>query len=237
MTTKAKSKRKPADRLRAPARLDSRMVDERRADGGLIPWAIKGELILNCNCTVFCPCVISLGKHPPTENACQAWAGVRIDSGHYGDEDLSGLNVGLILEIPGRMARGNWKAAAYIDDRSTYAAYHGLIQIFSGKAKGTTGLFKMLVSEFLGAERAPVSYETDGKTRHLVVGRKIEGTVSPIRGARDGEDVVAVNTKYWMGPDITVASASKGRVRAFGRVWDFDGRSAEICQIDWHGPH
>jgi hypothetical protein len=26
-------------------------------------------------------------------------------------------------------------------------------------------------------------------------------------------------------------------VRAYGRVWDFDGRSAEICQIDWHGPN
>lgn len=25
------------------------------------------------------------------------------------------------------------------------------------------------------------------------------------------------------------------RVRAFGRVWDFDGRSGEICQIDWKG--
>jgi len=39
-----------------------------------------------------------------------------------------------------------------------------------------------------------------------------------------------------MGPDITVAKATQGRVRAFGRVWDFDGRSAEICQIDWKGP-
>jgi len=44
------------------------------------------------------------------------------------------------------------------------------------------------------------------------------------------------NSKYWMGPDITVATASKGKLRAYGRVWDFDGRSAEICQIDWHGP-
>jgi hypothetical protein len=39
-----------------------------------------------------------------------------------------------------------------------------------------------------------------------------------------------------MGPDITVAKANQGRVRAYGRVWDFDGRSAEICQIDWKGP-
>ncbi|NOX73565.1 MAG: DUF1326 domain-containing protein, partial [Alphaproteobacteria bacterium] len=200
------------------------MPNAARSDEGLTPWAIKGELILNCNCTVFCPCVVSLGKHPPTEGVCQAWSGVRIDKGHYGGEDLSGLNIGLLLEIPGQMARGNWKAAVYIDDRASHAAYQGLIQIFSGKAKGTTGLFKVLVSEFLGAERAPVSYETEGKTRRLIVGKKIHGEVAPIKGARGGEDVVAMNTNYWMGPDITVATASKGRVRAFGRVWDFDGR-------------
>ena len=82
---------------------------------GTVPWAIKGELILNCNCTVFCPCVVSLGKHAPTEGYCQAWSGIRIDEGHYGDEDISGLNVGLLLEIPGLMSRGNWKAAAYIE--------------------------------------------------------------------------------------------------------------------------
>ena len=203
---------------------------------GTVPWAIKGELILNCNCTVFCPCVVSLGKHAPTEGYCQAWAGVRIDTGHYGEDDLSGLNVGLLLEIPGLMARGNWKAAAFIDDRASDAAYDALVNIFTGAARGTTGLFGMLVSEFLGAERAPVSYETEGKTRRLMVGKKIQGEVVPVRGADPDRDIVATNTEYWMGPDITVATATKGRVRAFGRVWDFDGRSAEICQIDWKGP-
>lgn len=198
-------------------------------------WAIKGELILNCNCTVFCPCVVSLGKHPPTEGYCQAWAGVRIDSGHYEGEDLSGLNVGLILDIPGQMARGNWKCAAYIDERASEAAYDGLIEIFSGRARGTTGLFKVLVSEFLGAERAPVEFVTEGKTRRLTVGKAIQGAVAPIEGPDPDTDVMVTNTGYWMGPDVTVATASKGRVRAFGRVWDFDGRSAEICQIDWAG--
>ncbi len=202
---------------------------------GTVPWTIKGELILNCNCTVFCPCVVSLGQHPPTEGHCQAWAGIRIDAGEYGDEDLSGLNVGLFLEIPGNMGRGNWKAAAYIDDRASDAAYEALVNIFSGAARGTTGLFAMLVSEFLGAERAPVTFETEGKERRLMVGKKIQGSVVPVEG-KDGKDIVVTNTEYWMGPDITVAKATKGRVRAFGRVWDFDGRSAEICQIDWHGP-
>ena len=199
-------------------------------------WAIKGELILNCNCTVFCPCVVSLGKHPPTEGYCQAWAGVRIDTGHYEGENLSGLNIGLVLDIPGLMARGNWKAAAYIDERASDAAYDGLVKIFSGQARGTTGLFRVLVSEFLGAERAPVSYTMEGKKRRLIVGKAIKGEVEPISGTRPDEEVVVTNTEYWMGSDITVATATQGRVRAYGRVWDFDGRSAEICQIDWSGP-
>ncbi len=219
-----------------PGKLDNRHPAADRSDRGLVQWNMSGELILNCNCTVFCPCVVSLGRHPPTEGVCQAWAGIRIDKGNYGGESLSGLNVGMILEIPGMMARGNWKAAAFIDRRASHKAYHGLVQILSGKAKGTTGLFKLLVSEFLGAERADVSFETEGNVRHLKVGRKIDGQVMPVEGKRTGEDIVVSNTKYWMGPDITVATASKGRVRAFGRVWDFDGRSAEICAIDWKGP-
>lgn len=200
-------------------------------------WAIRGELILNCNCTVFCPCVVSLGRHPPTEGYCQAWAGVRIDEGHFDGESLSGLNVGLLLDIPGNMGRGNWKVAAYIDERASAAAHDGLLRIFSGKARGTTGLFSILVSEFLGAERAPVDYRTEGRTRRLTVGRAIQGEVTPITGADPDREVVVSNTGYWMGPDITIAQAGRGRVRAYGRVWDFEGRSAEICRIDWHGPN
>ncbi len=198
-------------------------------------WAIKGELILNCNCTVFCPCVVSLGQHAPTEGYCQAWLGVRIDEGHDGKEDLSGLNVAMLLDIPGLMARGNWKAAAFIDERATKKAHTALTGIFSGKKRGTTGLFSLLVSDFMGSESAPITYETDGAKRRLTVGKKIIGEVEPIQGGAPDEEVKVVNTQYWMGPDVTIAKANKGRVRAFGRVWDFDGRSAEICQIDWKG--
>ena len=225
-----------SDRIEAPARIDNRHPEAPKSGQGTVEWAIKGELILNCNCTVFCPCVVSLGKHPPTEGHCQTWGGVRIDAGHYGGIDLSGLNIGLMIEIPGMMSRGNWKVALFIDERASHDAYHALIDIFSGKARGTTGLFKVLVGEIIGVERQPVSYVTEGKTRHITVGRKIEGVVFPVAGKHADEDIVIRNTQYWMGPDITVATSSRGKLRAFGRVWDFDGRSAEICQIDWHGP-
>ncbi len=224
------------DRIAVTRQIDNRHPEAEKSDRGLVPWFIKGELILNCNCTVFCPCVISLGQHPPTEGDCLAWAGIRIDEGKYGKESLSQLNVGLLLDVPGRLARGDWKVGVFIDERASERACHGLIQILSGKAKGTTGLFGHLVSEILGVERARVEYENEGSKRRLRVGQKIRGEVHPVGGRDPDRNIMVHNTNYWMGPDITVATATEGRVRAFGRVWDFDGRSAEICAIDWHGP-
>ena len=107
---------------------------------GTVPWAIKGELILNCNCTVFCPCVVVAWQARAHRGLLPGLVRHRASmKGTYGDDDLSGLNVGLMLDIPGLMARGNWKVAAYIDERASDAAFDGLVTIFSGKARGTTG--------------------------------------------------------------------------------------------------
>ena len=197
-------------------------------------WSIKGEMVVNCNCTVFCPCVISLGRHPPTEGYCQAWFGLRIDEGEFEGADLSGLNVGLLLDIPGLMWRGNYAMAGYIDERASAAAYDGLIQILTGQAGGSTFVFGLLVSNVLGFERTPVEYETQGKTRRIRAGKQILGEVAPIEGKDPESSVVITNSEYWPGADITVAQAERGRVRAFGRVWNFDGRSAEIMSVSWH---
>ena len=44
------------------------------------------------------------------------------------------------------------------------------------------------------------------------------------------------NSQYWIGPQIIVSEAVKSRFRHQGRNWDFQGRSAEICALDWNGP-
>ena len=232
----AKNRKPESDRLPISQRIDSRMPNPKRREMSPTDWAIKGELILNCSCDVFCPCVVSLGAHPPTEGHCHAWMGVIIDEGHYEGEDLSGLNVGLLVDIPGRMGEGQWKVAAYVDERASGKAYNGLLQIFSGQAGGTTGLFTMLVSEIIGAERAPVQIERDGTKRRIMIGRKIQGEIEMLGGKDPEHPVMVSNSKYWMGPDIIVAKGTKSRVRDYGRVWDFSGKSAEICPIDWHGP-
>ncbi|CAG1003281.1 MAG: DUF1326 domain-containing protein [Rhizobiaceae bacterium] len=199
-------------------------------------WAMKGEFVRSCNCTLFCPCVVSRGDHPPTEGHCLAWAGIRIDAGHFGDVDLSGLNVGLILESPGPMSRGNWTVGLFVDASASIYARKAIGKVFSGAAGGSASPFATHVGRFLGVEHIPIAYETNGRTRVFRIPKIIDGAVTPIRGRDPEKDTVISNSDYWIGPDITVARSDRSQLCAYGRNWDFAGRSAEICKLDWRGP-
>jgi hypothetical protein len=122
-----------------------------------------------------------------------------------------------------------------VDDNASHKAFHGICQILSGKAGGTTGLLSMLIGEVIGAEQLPVQIERDGRKRRISVGKLIQGEIEMVSGATD-DPIWVKNTRYWMGPDIIVAQGTKSRLRDHGRVWDFSGKSAEICPISWSGP-
>ena len=48
--------------------------------------------------------------------------------------------------------------------------------------------------------------------------------------------VVAVETRvqHKKYDKIIVARSNRSRFRAFGRNWNFEGLSAEVCKLDWH---
>jgi len=94
-------------------------------------------------------------------------------------------------------------------------------------------LLKILVSGFLGVRTEPIVYEIKDGTHIFQIPKIIEGVVKPIKGKDTGEPVVIRNTSYWVGKDVTIARAETSRVRAFGRNWNFEGRSAEIVRLDW----
>ena len=199
-------------------------------------WSLAGELVINCNCDVFCPCVVSLGQAKPTHGYCQAFMAIRVDEGHYGEHDLGGLNVVTLLDIPGRMTEGGWTTALYVDDRADDAQVAAFEGILSGAARGNSGLLQLLVADTLGTQRVPVSYEVEGELRKINAGGKVVGGVEPIAGQRNGEPVVIENSPYWVDSRVVVGRGVKSKVRDFGRVWNLDGRSAEICTIHWSGP-
>jgi hypothetical protein len=176
---------------------------------------------------------LSLGDHPPTESRCQTWAGVRVDEGHFEDIDLAGAKVGLMMDLPGIMSRGNWTAALFVDEKISAQAVKAFTRIFTGRVRGTTHLLSILVGQFLGVRQVPIHYETQGETRIVHIKDYVDGAITPVRGKDKGQNVVIRNSEYWIGSDIIVSRADKSRFRGYGRNWNLAGRSAEIVKLDW----
>ena len=200
-------------------------------------WKMKADVILSCNCDLFCPCVVSLGKARPSHGVCHSWWGIRIKEGHGGGEKLDGLCVGILLDVPGKMGDGGWTVALYIDERANDAAFDHLRRIFTGQAGGSLGILSLLVAEVLDARRAAIDFVDTPEGWKMTAndgGKVADCEIKRLPGRRDGEDVVIRNSQYWVSPDVTVAIGGKSRVRAFGRVWDFSGQSAEYADVVWH---
>src|SRR5262245_16883608 len=102
-------------------------------------WRIRGDFAISCNCEVFCPCVLSLGRARPSDGYCHSWFAVRIVEGEVGACRLAGRRVAFLLEVPGPMAEGNWTLGLYLDDATPDDAAEALTRIFTGAAGGTTG--------------------------------------------------------------------------------------------------
>ncbi len=200
------------------------------------PWEIRGELVLSCNCDVFCPCVVSLGKSRPTQDVCHTWWGLHVDEGQAGDESLEGLNAAVLMDVPGPLAEGKWSVGLYVDERASERAREALTEILSGKAGGPTGWFSIMIAEFLGVKSVPIRFEAKGRGWHLEIPRIIDGSVEPIEGA-DGKGATTItNTSYWIAPDVVVCRGGRSRFRDWGRNWELSGRSAEYARVEWKGP-
>ena len=202
-------------------------------------WNIEGEVILSCNCDLFCPCVVSLGRAQPSRGYCHSWWGVRIVRGECEGEKLDEMCIGILLDVPGRMGEGGWKVALYIDERANDKAFAALQKIFTGAAGGSLGILSLLVAEVLGTQRAAIDF-SETKTGWRMTANADDSKIADcainrIAGKREGESVMICNSQYWVAPDVVVAEGGKSRVRAFGRVWDFSGQSAEYAKVSWSG--
>jgi hypothetical protein len=83
-------------------------------------WRIQGDFLMSCNCDVWCPCVLSLGKAMPTYTRCLSWWGIHVEKGYFGDLILDGLTTALMLETPGPLAEGGWTMGIYLDEQGSH---------------------------------------------------------------------------------------------------------------------
>jgi hypothetical protein len=131
-------------------------------------WNLSGQYFEACNCEAACPCLF---LSPPTEDDCTVLVGWRIDEGDFDGTKLGGLNVAMAAHSPGHMAKVQWSAALYFDDRASEDQSNALATIFSGQAGGHPARLGSHIGEVLGAGPASIQFESSGdRTSMKIVG-------------------------------------------------------------------
>jgi hypothetical protein len=192
-----------------------------------VPYNLEGDLLEVCNCKVLCPCWIG---EDPDNGTCDTIVGYRIAKGTIDGTDVSGLCLVLAAHVPGNILQGNWKVAAYVDEKASREQQDAILKVWTGQAGGPVADFAKLVGEVIAVERAPITFEVKGGQGTLKVGSVMEAEMSPYRGP--GDEVTTLNNSVFStipGSPAYVAKASKykRKTESVGlRDMDLEGRNA-----------
>jgi hypothetical protein len=105
-----------------------------------------------------------------------------IDRGTIQGVDVSGLTFAASVHIPGNVLKGNWKALGYVDEQATQAQQDALLLVFSGQLGGPIADLAALISEVVGVERVPITFQVDKGKGTLIIGQRVQAELVPFTG-------------------------------------------------------
>jgi hypothetical protein len=204
-------------------------------------WELRGVEFGNCNCAWGCPCQFNA---PSTHGRCEAIVSGHIESGHFNDTRLDGLNWIMLLKWPGEIAEGNGRQQVIIEERADTAQREALCKILHGEstAPGATHFFvyNSTMSEVLEPLYAPIDLEIDVAARRgrTWVPDLIESEGNPIIDPNSGDEFRAA-IHLPEGFEYTTAEMGAGKTRArAGIELDLEGSYAQfnILHMNQDGP-
>ncbi|MFW8637446.1 DUF1326 domain-containing protein [Cribrihabitans pelagius] len=143
-------------------------------------YAIVGDLLEVCSCTVLCPCWIG---EDPDGGQCNGTIAYRINSGEVDGVDMSGGVIASTLLIPDNVLKGNWTRQLYVDSGATNEQRDAAIDLLQGKkGGGPLGDLAGLVAKELQAKSASITFELNKGRGILKVGGMLEAEMEPYRG-------------------------------------------------------
>jgi hypothetical protein len=173
----------------------------------------------------------------PSKGSCTFAMAMQVERGSFGDVPLNGLTFIVLGMTPEEMGKGNWSVGLVIDDRATAAQRDAITAIASGAAGGPMAALTGLIGRFLGAERASIRIEQDGKKFTVTAGKLVDMAGEGAMGIDPNatEPMYLENTGHPVSSRLAVAHASKSRVHAFGLTWeDASGKNnAHYAPFNW----
>ena len=200
-----------------------------------VDWRIRGPEMTTCSCSWGCPCQFN---SLPTHGDCRAVAAMRIDEGHFGDVDLSGLKWAALFAWPEAIHLGHGEGFVVIDESAGPEQREALLTILSG---GETEPFATIFSVFASTMEKmhepaflPIRFEADleSRTGLIQVPGIVEARVEPIRNPVTGEPHRA-RVSLPNGFEYKQAEYASGSAQATGPVpHDWRDRHAHLAVID-----
>ena len=201
-------------------------------------WRIAGDWWDLCNCAIGCPCVFGSN---PTHGVCEGVLTWLIRQGHFGDVQLGGLAVVLIVHFEGSVFDKNREFGFLIDDRADANQRAALERIFTGKAGGVFAAWADLTISLDGVAFMPMRVSHDAENWRVEVPGLVDGLGGPFRKfmVPEGGTCRLYNAPR---PEVVPGFITIGQARrnvvtgAFGRRWDLSERSAKHIAFDLRGP-
>ena len=190
-------------------------------------YTIAGTYVAACNCKLVCPCPVD---GPPTgaNDQCTGMLVFATREGNLDDVDLSGVNFALYNFFPSNLTGGNWKVGIVVDEGASEEQAQAVERILSGQEGGPFGDFAPMIGEYLGMERAAVTF-SDGDAPAGEVAGKTKFTFEPFRGL-DGSPTTERNAMFGFAPEFRIGRAS-GQSNAFGL--SFDANYGELAEFEF----
>jgi hypothetical protein len=184
-------------------------------------WRLSGKGIVCCPCNVPCPCRSNGGA---TCGHCEEIVAIRINRGHYGKVDMSGLTYCL----SDTCGQSNAPPILFVDAATTDERITALEHIFQS--------FNVLEPfAFLHVIRAPIAFEYFPRDQvydvripgrlHMMVRRQLDSRRNPLM-ATAAVDYYSNTIEYAKNLTYIVRN-DLGEVK-----WDYSGRQANVRTID-----
>jgi len=142
-------------------------------------YHVEGDLLEVCDCGILCPCWVG---EDADNGTCEAVVAYHVEKGTINDSDVSGLNLVVMVHIPGNILQGNWRAAVFVDDRATQTQEQAMLAVWTGQLGGPIADFAKLIGEVVAVQRAPISFDVKEGKGTLKVTGYVDAAMAPFKG-------------------------------------------------------
>jgi hypothetical protein len=191
-------------------------------------WKISGTYLANCSCNLICPCPVD---GPPTseDGQCRGDGVFHIAEGSLDDTDLSGVDFAYVNLFPKNLTAGGWKFGIVVDEGASDEQANALERIVKGEEGGPFADFAALTDEWLGMERAPVSF-SDGDRPSASIGDS-SFTFEPLSGPEGSDTQTSVsNAMFGFAQEFRIGRAP-GKMSNLGI--EFEGIYGETADYEF----